>query len=79
MICYLFMIYSFTTLRWKEQYRVLDDYELVLERVCHMCHRLHSDAETSVYKDLDQWFVLDSHCKTLGKNKGHRMKRTNFT
>uniref|UniRef100_A0A2P2I2W6 Fucosyltransferase n=2 Tax=Hirondellea gigas TaxID=1518452 RepID=A0A2P2I2W6_9CRUS len=52
---------------WKKEYKIVNGYLLNVERVCHLCQKLHTDSSTKVYNDLDAWFVAESKCKRLKK------------
>lgn len=53
--------------KWKDEYEVVDQKRISLERICHICLKLHSDQSYKVYDNLDKWFIGESTCKKLKK------------
>ena len=56
---YLYRQYSW----WKAHYRVRNAADDLKLSMCGLCARLHVDTEPKVYRDVDKWWVRDSHCK----------------
>ena len=57
-------------LEWKTRYKVLNSKYDFNQAHCHLCQLIHDHGktgETRVIKDLNKWFITESHCKTVLK------------
>lgn len=47
---------------WKPHYRIRNHVQDLRLSMCGLCARLHKDSGVKIYRDLEKWWVRDSHC-----------------